>query len=375
MHVSTLDGSHDPSSFLVQPLDRMYPLWAATSFPPGFRSLRKVAIGVENLLPSIGDLQRPAPEDVEVLFLLPNVEYLYLGLTTIGGDDLQTRSYGEVPARGSNVQHLYFNWSECTAPEYMRLIGYAKALKSCTFSACECVMMTDWLAPGEDVPDDPEAWDGERGFAEVVECLAEQHGSTLETLTFSGGDLPGDIAINAGQFSARYTPSALTRFEKLRHVTIDIRDFYPTSENAGYEERQIDSGDEDFIVKIARSMSEHLPASIEVLQIVDNDERATTILEHDKVDLMLSHFIATQHCPKLKVLDLRGLCNNDERSRDAFKHVMSLGKQVDDLTIFTSVNDLPEQRRLLAGMPEAVTRRDLMTAPRVVRATGPPDDS
>ncbi|KAK5121900.1 hypothetical protein LTR85_004472 [Meristemomyces frigidus] len=315
-------------------------------WPAGFQSLRTLSVGVETKHRDVtpGEGYCLDPRDVALLLLLPNLETLSI----CGIQDAENRYLSdeseefEPPARRSPVQHLHLQDAYCGLQPIVQLFMVIKSLKSVLLVDCDII------------EGDGDGWD-----ESMIEHLTRAHAESLESLLFSIISTPAREAYPVPY--PRYDPSLTRHLKQLRHVSINLRDLYSRYPNSTSDAQQCSHSG-----TLRGLLEGYLPPSLEVLHICDDSDRMPTddfdSLPTDALDGLdnaLLHLLLSGACPKLAVIDLRGLVY--DIGDEVFGQTLARGNTMDvQFLLKGEQSSIPS---IIAGMPRPVTEQDLLTSP------------
>ena len=260
----------------------------------GLQSLQYVAVGLHPDDIYYVDRTPLDPWNVGPLFLLPNIESLYIrGLQCDADDDDDEgaeRLALLLPAKSLSVQHLCFEEAKTHNIKYYVSIFIAcpKDLKSVVFKNC-----------------------GFNDFDRTVEDLAKHQGQSLETLLLCGD---GDEL--KGYRCSKSPPESLDGLKIIRTLTVDIEDIRLSSMGEYHT-----NGDEDSMsgnVAKYHDFVEYfqtaIPTSIETLVFSSNRYEPMNAVDVRAIDDALLQLIVRQQCEHLKSIHLEAFHRGVRRS-------------------------------------------------------------
>ncbi|KAF4963768.1 hypothetical protein FSARC_8251 [Fusarium sarcochroum] len=295
-------------------------------WPPGFESLRNVAVGIWTGLPSYedADVERN-PYDLAALLEIPKIESVYYSDLTevdeaLDEDDFSPVIEYDFPAGTSTVKHLFLD-SPSGLPYRLRqsLFDISKTLETIIIRAQD--------STGQHVDD--------------VDCVVSQLGKnnpqTMQRLIFYN---PGGLN---GYRCTVYRPEELEEFETLKQLTVAASDIELDAYYQSTKDRIPTRED------LCEFVFEAFPSTVEAMVIWGRSDQhideENTAKPSDYLDSAIAHLIESGVCENLKVVYLEDV----ERAHRQPEREHLLGNP-----IFAGRKQLAFQRTIDAGRKAGV---------------------
>ena len=311
-------------------------------WPPGLASLRSISIGVRTSRDR--GFTYPFPF-IAPLFLLPNLEYIYLDRPHSGYDQGEHRYH--LPRRISTVKHVHITSCDLEIIDLSGMLVGIAALKSFSLQSLQ------------------------RNGCDVIRLLAMHHGDTLEYLDMCDTDILHRLHEN---YFSRLSINGLKMFPKLKYVAIDLLVLLHQ-----HIETQYAHPGQLVILKphadVDRvDLASILPPSIELIAFkISNSNYLLTPEVADAVSKLVAKTIRSGVFPNLRAVFFDGIspkkpgANNARGSNsndvswfmDAI--VAGSGKSAEVCTAWTHPGREMRERKDELGIPRAVSARDMRT--------------